>query len=92
MGSDFHLTQLERHCRICAKILTNKQYKYKCTKFSDSLLQAFKVEVNNDQPDTHPPSEADSQVQALRQEILSARHQLEDVVGFSMSSTCVFLL
>lgn len=49
---DYHRSQLERYCRVCAKKI--KDYKHLCDS-SGCLLKPFGIDVANDNPDIHPP-------------------------------------
>ncbi len=76
MGPDLHLEQLERHCRLCAKVFGKQQYKYCCSNFKALLLEAFKVDVAEDQPDTHPPSFCHTCYTKARQYTKGEKHVL----------------
>ena len=49
-----HEVQLNKHCRICGRLFKLKQYKYQCAKFSQDLMAAYNVNIENDSPMVHP--------------------------------------
>jgi hypothetical protein len=54
-GATDHESQLQHHCRICGRVLKNKDYKYSCTTNID-LLKLCGIDVSGDRKDIHPPS------------------------------------
>ena len=51
-GGD-HESKLQEYCRVCARKLRKKEYKYSCTS-NIGLLRSCGVEVGNDQRHIHP--------------------------------------
>ncbi len=79
MGPDFHLAQLERHCRVCAKVFTTKEYKYKCTKAHSLLLEAFGVVASKDEVGTHPSSFCNTCYAKAKKYTVGGKHVLSAV-------------
>ena len=53
--SDFHDKELKRHCRVCARVITENQYAYTCQEQkSKRLLVKIGVNVDHDQPNVQP--------------------------------------
>ena len=51
---EFHLKELEKHCRVCARKLARFCVKYECAKFSKDLIHTFDLTTTTDEPAVHP--------------------------------------
>lgn len=51
----YHQAQLQRYCRICAKLMSGKGYKYSCEK-NKNILMSSGIDITDDQPHMHPAS------------------------------------
>ena len=48
-----HHKQLQRHCRVCARVIVESEYKYSCND-NINLLQKCGIHVGNDKSHIHP--------------------------------------
>ena len=51
---EFHLKELEKHCRVCGKKIARFRVKYDCTKFDEDLTHTFGLTIATDEPAIHP--------------------------------------
>ena len=49
----YHQAQIKRHCRVCARVMSKKEYKYSCEQNKDILMTSG-VDVSKDQLNIHP--------------------------------------
>ena len=50
--ADFHKAQLQRHCRVCVKPFSRKEYKHSCSGNKDTL-KVFGIDITKDRPETY---------------------------------------
>ena len=53
--TDYHAEQLDRHCRVCAAMITGKAPKHTSADIGDVLMKGLGVDVSNDRREIHPP-------------------------------------
>ena len=54
---EFHVEQLQKHCRVCGKRLgkaKGRAVTYKSTSFIPELLASFGIDVSGDKAHVHP--------------------------------------
>ena len=54
-GAKYHQEQLHRHCRVCARVVQDREFKYSCKNKTD-LLRKSGIHVVNDKSHIHPES------------------------------------
>ena len=54
-GAKYHQEQLHRHCRVCARVVQDREFKYSCKNNTD-LLRKSGIHVVNDKSHIHPES------------------------------------
>ena len=69
---DYHITQVQLHCRVCARRLLKA--KSKCPSTTAKLLNAFGIDTNNDDNRVHPEHFCPSCKRAL-DSVISAMHR-----------------
>ena len=48
-----HQKQLQRYCRVCAKLMSTKEYKYSVNK-NENILKCSGIDISGDNPHIHP--------------------------------------
>ena len=51
---EWHLSELKRHCRFCANVISEGKYSFPCNK-NTVLLAKMGIKVDDDTKDVHPP-------------------------------------
>ena len=55
-GREYHLRQLQRHCRVCSHPFKDKAYRYRCAAQTEAFWEGIDIAIANDSADIHPPS------------------------------------
>ena len=76
---DYHITQVQLHCRVCARRLLKAKSKcpstiFLCKAHAAKLLNAFGIDTNNDDNRVHPEHFCPSCKRALDR-VISAMHR-----------------
>ena len=52
-ASSLHLKKLEKYCRVCAKVIKERETAHLCSE-NKELLKTFNIDTTTDKLDTHP--------------------------------------